>query len=48
MKLIGTKEKGYKLVSSFEQRKKGKTEESESTTPPKSGTTGPDKGGKEK
>lgn len=44
MKLIGTKDKGYKLVSSFEQTKPKKTE---NNTPPKGGTSNPQKERKE-
>ncbi|MCM1296512.1 MAG: hypothetical protein NC311_13320 [Muribaculaceae bacterium] len=51
MKLIGNKEKGYKLVSSFAEPKKpgkpGKDKPGATDTPPEGGTTGPDKGGKE-
>ena len=51
MKLIGNKEKGYKLVSSYEESKPvkpgkpGKPEKPDK--PSEGGTTGPDKGGKE-
>ena len=45
MKLVGTKDKGYKLVSSFEQAKAKKPDKSEkpenTTTPPSGGTTDP-------
>lgn len=47
MKLIGTKDKGYKLVSSFEQVKPGKPGKPENQTPPEGGNADPDKGGKE-
>lgn len=54
MKLIGNKEKGYKLVSSYEvekpkkPEKPGKPEKPANTDkPPEGGTTDPDKGGKE-
>lgn len=48
MKLIGNKDKGYKLVSSYEEEKPKEPKEPETPKEPeKSGTTGPDKGGKE-
>lgn len=47
MKLIGTKEKGYKLVSSFGKTKTEKPGKTENNTPPAGGTDGPDKDGKE-
>ena len=51
MKLIGTKEKGYQLVSSFAQTKPGKpgkqTGVPEKNTPSDGGTTYPNQGRKE-
>lgn len=48
MKLIGSKEKGYKLVSSFEDEKTKKPKKPEKPDEGgKGGTTGPDQGRKE-
>jgi len=46
MKLIGSKEKSYQLVSSYEEEKPQKPEKP-GNKPPKGGTTGPDQGRKE-
>ena len=54
MKLIGNKEQGYKLVSSFEEEKPKKPEKpgkpgkpASTDKPPVGGATGPEQGGKE-
>lgn len=45
MKLIGNKDNGYKLVSSYEEEKPKKPEKP--GKPPEGGITDPDMGGKE-
>lgn len=51
MKLIGNKNKGYKLVSSFEKAKSGNTGnpagEQKENTPTENGNTDPEEDGKE-
>lgn len=51
MKLIGNKDEGYKLISSFEQGKSEKPskpkQSKNANKPPEGGTTDPDEGRKE-